>query len=85
LGDFVHSRRMLGKPDIGMEVAIIGGGICGLSLALNLQERAIDCRIYGRAPEIKPLGVGITRLSRHVDQHRQIAELQGGISACERS
>ncbi len=45
-----------------MEVAIVGGGICGLSLALNLKERGIACRIYERAPEIKPLGVGITLL-----------------------
>jgi 2-polyprenyl-6-methoxyphenol hydroxylase-like FAD-dependent oxidoreductase len=43
-----------------MDVALVGGGICGLSLALNLKERAIDCRIYERAPEIKPLGVCIT-------------------------
>jgi 2-polyprenyl-6-methoxyphenol hydroxylase-like FAD-dependent oxidoreductase len=45
-----------------MEVAIIGGGICGLALALNLHKRGIGCRIYERAPEIKPLGVGITLL-----------------------
>jgi 2-polyprenyl-6-methoxyphenol hydroxylase-like FAD-dependent oxidoreductase len=45
-----------------MKVAIIGGGICGLSLALNLHRRGIACRIYERVPEIKPLGVGITLL-----------------------
>ena len=45
-----------------MKVAIVGGGICGLSLALNLHKRGIDCRVYERAPEIKPLGVGITLL-----------------------
>src|SRR5471030_30317 len=45
-----------------MEVAIIGGGICGLSLALNLHQRGIAARIYERSPEIKPLGVGITLL-----------------------
>jgi 2-polyprenyl-6-methoxyphenol hydroxylase-like FAD-dependent oxidoreductase len=45
-----------------MNVAIIGGGICGLSLALNLKERGIACRVYERAPEIKELGVGITLL-----------------------
>ncbi len=45
-----------------MQVAIVGGGICGLSLALNLKERGIACRVYERAPEIKPLGVGITLL-----------------------
>lgn len=47
-----------------MEVAIVGGGICGLSLALNLKERGIACRVYERAPEIRELGVGITLL-RH--------------------
>lgn len=45
-----------------MKVAIVGGGICGLSLALNLRQRGIECRVYERAPEIKPLGVGITLL-----------------------
>src|SRR5919109_1242368 len=45
-----------------MEIAIVGGGICGLSLALNLHQRGIACRVYERAPEIKELGVGITLL-----------------------
>ena len=45
-----------------MQVAIIGGGICGLTLALNLKERDIACRVYERAPEIRELGVGITLL-----------------------
>ena len=44
-----------------MDVAI-GGGICGLSLALNLKERGVACRVYERAPEIRELGVGITLL-----------------------
>jgi len=45
-----------------MGVAIVGGGICGLSLGLNLKQRGIACRVYERAPEIKELGVGITLL-----------------------
>ncbi|MFY9816611.1 MAG: FAD-dependent monooxygenase, partial [Pseudolabrys sp.] len=45
-----------------MRVAIVGGGICGLTLALNLKERGIPCRVYERAPEIRELGVGITLL-----------------------
>jgi 5-methylphenazine-1-carboxylate 1-monooxygenase len=45
-----------------MQVAIIGGGICGLSLAMNLHRHGISCRVYERAPEIKELGVGITVL-----------------------
>jgi 2-polyprenyl-6-methoxyphenol hydroxylase-like FAD-dependent oxidoreductase len=45
-----------------MQVAIIGGGICGLALALNLKERGIACRVYERVSELKELGVGITML-----------------------
>jgi len=45
-----------------MTIAIIGGGICGLSLALNLRARNIPCRVYEAAPEVKELGVGITLL-----------------------
>lgn len=45
-----------------MRTAIVGGGICGLSLALNLKARGIEARVYERAPQIKELGVGITAL-----------------------
>jgi 2-polyprenyl-6-methoxyphenol hydroxylase-like FAD-dependent oxidoreductase len=45
-----------------MDIAIIGGGIAGLTLALHLHARAIACRVYESAPEVKELGVGITLL-----------------------
>ena len=45
-----------------MKVAIVGGGICGLALALNLKQRGIDCAVYERVPQVKELGVGITAL-----------------------
>ena len=45
-----------------MSIAIVGGGIAGLALALNLHKRGMDCHVYEVAPEIKALGVGITLL-----------------------
>jgi 2-polyprenyl-6-methoxyphenol hydroxylase-like FAD-dependent oxidoreductase len=45
-----------------VEIAIVGGGIGGLTLALALHQRAIPCRVYESAPEVKELGVGITLL-----------------------
>ncbi len=45
-----------------MDVAIVGGGIGGLTLALALHQRGIPCRVYEGAPEVKELGVGITLL-----------------------
>jgi 2-polyprenyl-6-methoxyphenol hydroxylase-like FAD-dependent oxidoreductase len=44
------------------EILIVGAGICGLALALNLHKRGIACRVFERAPEMKELGVGITLL-----------------------
>ena len=45
-----------------MEIAIIGGGIVGLGLALNLHRHGLPCRVYESVPELKELGVGITLL-----------------------
>jgi 2-polyprenyl-6-methoxyphenol hydroxylase-like FAD-dependent oxidoreductase len=44
------------------DVVIVGGGIGGLALALNLHARGIPCRVFERAPEVRELGVGITLL-----------------------
>ena len=44
------------------EIAIVGAGIAGLALALNLRERGIESRLYEVAPEVKEIGVGITLL-----------------------
>jgi 5-methylphenazine-1-carboxylate 1-monooxygenase len=69
------------------EIAIVGGGICGLSLALNLHRRGISCRVYERAPEIKELGVGITLLPHAMREFTALgiadALLKAGIESRE--
>ena len=45
-----------------MDIAIVGGGIGGLTLALALHQRGLGCRVYETAPEVRELGVGITLL-----------------------
>jgi 2-polyprenyl-6-methoxyphenol hydroxylase-like FAD-dependent oxidoreductase len=63
----------------GVNVAIIGGGVAGLSLALNLKKRGISCRVFEVAPEIKELGVGITLLphaTRELDELGVLDELK---------
>jgi 2-polyprenyl-6-methoxyphenol hydroxylase-like FAD-dependent oxidoreductase len=45
-----------------MEVAIIGAGIGGLTLALALHRSGIASRVFESASEIRPLGLGINLL-----------------------
>jgi len=47
-------------PDFS--VGIVGGGVVGLALALNLHRRGVACRVYETVAEIRELGVGITLL-----------------------
>jgi 5-methylphenazine-1-carboxylate 1-monooxygenase len=44
------------------EILIIGAGIGGLTLALELHQRKIACRVFESAPQIKAVGVGINLL-----------------------
>src|SRR5829696_2652306 len=64
-----------------MHVAIVGGGICGLSLALNLHARQISCRVYERAPVIKELGVGITLLPHAMREFTRLGLAEELLSA----
>jgi 2-polyprenyl-6-methoxyphenol hydroxylase-like FAD-dependent oxidoreductase len=45
-----------------MKIAIVGGGIGGLSLALFLHRRGLASDVYESAPELREMGVGITLL-----------------------
>lgn len=45
-----------------MRIAIVGGGIGGLALALGLHQRGMACDVFEAAPQVRELGVGITLL-----------------------
>lgn len=49
-----------------LPIAIVGGGIAGLALALHLHQRAIPARVFEGAPELREMGVGITLLPHAV-------------------
>lgn len=42
------------------KIAIVGGGIGGLTLAIALQQKGFPVTVYEAAPKIQPLGAGLT-------------------------
>ena len=71
------------------QLAIVGGGIGGLTLALSLHQAGIDAKVYEAAPSILPLGVGVTLLPhavRELDELGLAQELEAlGIATREAS
>ena len=47
------------QRDAGPPIAILGGGICGLTTALALERRGFTVEVYEAAPEYRPVGAGI--------------------------
>jgi 5-methylphenazine-1-carboxylate 1-monooxygenase len=61
-------------------IAIVGGGIAGLGLALHLHARGIACDVYEAVQEVRELGVGITLLP-HAMRELAALGLQAEIEA----
>src|SRR5262249_22636574 len=55
-----------------MKVIVVGGGIGGLTTALMLHARGLDCEGFEQSDVIRELGVGINRLPHAI---KELAEL----------
>jgi 5-methylphenazine-1-carboxylate 1-monooxygenase len=55
-----------------MKAIIVGGGIGGLTTALMLHARGIDCEVFEQAEQVRELGVGINTLPHAI---RELAGL----------
>jgi 2-polyprenyl-6-methoxyphenol hydroxylase-like FAD-dependent oxidoreductase len=58
------------------QIAIVGGGIGGLTLALLLDQRGIACQVYEAAPKLKALGAGISLLPHGTRELAQLGLLE---------
>src|SRR5215510_9786436 len=55
-----------------MKAIIVGGGIGGLTTALMLHARGIECELYEQSDTVRELGVGINTLPHAI---KELAEL----------
>lgn len=72
-----------------MDVAIIGGGIGGLTAAIALLQGGLDVQVYERAAELREVGAGIqispnaARLLHRLDLERALREVAVAPEAVE--
>ncbi len=59
-----------------MKVIIAGGGIGGLTTALMLHARDIDCEIFEQAETVRELGVGINTLPHAIKELKELGLLE---------
>jgi 5-methylphenazine-1-carboxylate 1-monooxygenase len=50
------------RQETPLNVLIAGAGIGGLTLALELHQAGIDCRVLEAAPQVEPIGAGVNVL-----------------------
>jgi 2-polyprenyl-6-methoxyphenol hydroxylase-like FAD-dependent oxidoreductase/quercetin dioxygenase-like cupin family protein len=56
-------------------ILVIGGGIGGLTTALTLHRRGLECRVFEQSPHLRELGVGINTLPHAIGELAQLGLL----------
>src|ERR1700742_4364234 len=59
-----------------MKAIIVGGGVGGLTTALMLHARGIDCDVYEQADGVRELGVGINTLPHAIRELKELGLLE---------
>jgi 2-polyprenyl-6-methoxyphenol hydroxylase-like FAD-dependent oxidoreductase len=59
-----------------MKAIIVGGGVGGLTTALMLHARGIDCEVYEQSESIRELGVGINTLPHAIKELKDLGLLE---------
>jgi len=64
-----------------MKALIIGAGIGGLATSLALRKIGYETEIYEKAPELKPVGAGLTLWSNGIRALREVGRAEAAVEA----
>src|SRR5215217_378138 len=71
-------EQMAGSMDThGVRIAIIGGGIGGLTLAIALRQRGIAAEVFEQAPELTEIGAAVALSANSTRELRRLGVLDG--------
>jgi salicylate hydroxylase len=59
-----------------LRIAIVGGGIGGLTLAVALRQRGIEADVYEQAPELAEIGAAIALSANSSRELRRLGMLE---------
>ena len=71
-----------------LRIAIVGGGIGGLTLAVALRQRGIEADVYEQAPELTEIGAAIAlsaNSSRELRRTRHARRTHGCLDRAKRA
>ena len=58
-----------------LRIAIVGGGIGGLTLAVALRQRGIEADVYEQAPELAEIGAAVALSANSTRELRRLGVL----------
>jgi salicylate hydroxylase len=60
----------------GLRIAIVGGGIGGLTLALALRQRGLEADVYEQAPELTEIGAAVALSANSIRELERLGLLE---------
>src|SRR5215212_10823332 len=73
----MEEQMPAGTNTHGLRIAIVGGGIGGLTLALALRQRGMTAEVYEQAPELAEIGAAVALSANSTRELRRLGVLDG--------
>jgi salicylate hydroxylase len=73
----MEEQMPAGTNTHGLRIAIVGGGIGGLTLALALRQRGMTAEVFEQAPELAEIGAAVALSANSTRELRRLGVLDG--------